>query len=69
MPRYVALLRAVNVGGRVVKMDQLRALFEAMKFKHVETFIASGNVVFDARTDDASALEQANETHLQRPLG
>jgi uncharacterized protein (DUF1697 family) len=69
LPRYVAFLRAINVGGRVVKMDHLRALFEAMKFKQVETFIASGNVLFEARFDDAEALEQRIEKHLERALG
>lgn len=64
----MAFLRAVNVGGRVVKMDQLRTLFEGMKFKNVETFIASGNVLFDARTDDAGALEQRIEKHLEKAL-
>ena len=69
MSRYVAFLRAVNVGGRVVKMDQLRALFDAMKLKNVETFIASGNVLFDARTDDTDALERRIEKHLDAALG
>jgi uncharacterized protein (DUF1697 family) len=50
-------------------MDQLRTLFEAMKFKQVETFIASGNVLFDARADDAEALETRIEKHLERALG
>jgi uncharacterized protein (DUF1697 family) len=69
VPRYVAFLRAINVGGRVVKMEQLRALFDSMKFKRVETLIASGNVLFDTRDDDADALEKRIETHLQRSLG
>jgi uncharacterized protein (DUF1697 family) len=69
MPRYVAFLRAINVGGRVVKMDQLRTLFEAMKFKQVETFIASGNVLFDTRADVPEAIEQRIEKHLERALG
>ncbi len=69
MPRYVAFLRAINVGGHVVKMDHLRALFEAMKVERVETFIASGNVLFDARTGDAAALERRIEKHLERALG
>lgn len=50
MARYVAFLRAVNVGGRVVKMDALRRHFEKMGFSDIETFIASGNVVFSAKT-------------------
>ena len=69
MPRYVAFLRAINVGGHVVKMDRLRALFEALRFRNVETFIASGNVLFDARSDDAGALERRIEQHLERELG
>ena len=47
--KAIAFLRAVNVGGRVVKMDRLRALFEGEGFTGVETFIASGNVIFDSR--------------------
>jgi uncharacterized protein (DUF1697 family) len=69
LARYVAFLRAINVGGRVVKMDQLRTLFDAMKFKNVETFIASGNVLFDARTDDVDALERRIERDLEKALG
>ena len=70
MNRYVAFLRAINVGGRnLVKMDRLRAIFEAMKFKNVETFIASGNVIFDARSDDPAALERQIEKRLRAELG
>lgn len=69
MPRHVAFLRAINVGGRVVKMDRLRTLFEGMRFDDVETFIASGNVLFDARSTDADALERRIEQELQKALG
>jgi uncharacterized protein (DUF1697 family) len=67
--RYVAFLRAINVGGRVVKMDQLRRHFEGMKLRNVETFIASGNVLFDARAGDTDALERRIETELRTALG
>ena len=50
-------------------MDRLRALFEALRFRNVETFIASGNVLFYARSDDAAALEERIERHLQTELG
>jgi uncharacterized protein (DUF1697 family) len=69
MTRYIAFLRAINVGGRVVKMDRLRALFTELGFERVETFIASGNVVFDADETDAAALETRIEAHLKRALG
>jgi uncharacterized protein (DUF1697 family) len=67
--RYVALLRAINVGGHVVKMDRLRAVFEALRFGRVETFIASGNVLFDSTEPDTAALEQMIETRLKKELG
>ena len=69
MPRYVAFLRAINVGGHTVKMDRLRALFEELKLRNVETFIASGNVLFDTTTKDLAALEAKVEKHLARALG
>jgi uncharacterized protein (DUF1697 family) len=67
--RYVAFLRAINVGGHIVKMDQLRKLFEAIRLGNVETFIASGNVVFDSSVADVQKLEQQIEKHLQKSLG
>ena len=69
MPRYIAFLRAINVGGHNVKMAQLRALFEELKFSNVETFIASGNVIFDAPATNVQSLEQQIERHLQSALG
>jgi uncharacterized protein (DUF1697 family) len=57
--KYVAFLRAINVGGgHVVKMDALRRLFEKIGFANVETFIASGNVIFDARKVSAAKIEK-----------
>lgn len=47
MPRYVALLGSVNVGGNRVKMADLRAALEAEGFSDVATVVASGNVLFD----------------------
>jgi uncharacterized protein (DUF1697 family) len=69
MTRLVALLRGINVGGHRVKMDELRRLFEALKLREVSTFIASGNVLFDAKATDHVKLEQQIEAHLLRMLG
>ena len=49
MTAYVALLRAVNVGGRGVKMAELRELFADLGFAGARTYLQSGNVVFAAR--------------------
>ena len=69
MTRLIALLRGINVGGHRVKMDELRRLFESLKLRNVSTFIASGNVLFDANATDVAQLERRIETHLLRALG
>jgi uncharacterized protein (DUF1697 family) len=69
MPGYVAFLRAINVGGHIVKMDRLRAEFEALGFVDVETFIASGNVLFTAGSRSGAALEKRIAAHLEKVLG
>ncbi len=69
MPKYVAFLRAINVGGHTVKMDHLRHLFEALGLATVETFIASGNVIFDSPSRNTKTLEKKIERHLLETLG
>jgi uncharacterized protein (DUF1697 family) len=67
MTGYIAFLRAINVGGHVVKMDVLRGLFESLGFLNVETFIASGNVLFETNLN--SNLEKKIESKLRAALG
>jgi len=69
MPRYVAFLRAINVGGHTVKMDDLRRQFEKLGFTGVQTFIASGNVIFTSPSTDGKALERRIEERLEKALG
>ena len=69
MPRLVAFLRAINVGGHTVKMDRLRELFESMGYLRVETFIASGNVIFETRASNTGAHEKKIERALREALG
>jgi uncharacterized protein (DUF1697 family) len=70
MPTVIALLRGVNVGGRFVKMDRLRALFEEMGFSFVRTFIQSGNVLFDGgQTQPSPELSAYIEAELRASLG
>lgn len=60
MTAYVALLRAVNVGGRGMKMADLRALFADLGYADARTHLQSGNVVFAAtgeRADIAATIE------------
>lgn len=69
MPEYFAFLRAINVGGHVVKMDTLRSLFEDSGASHVETFIASGNVFFSSLSTISSDLALEISNFLKQRLG
>jgi uncharacterized protein (DUF1697 family) len=73
MPIYVALLRAVNVGGTgSLKMDRLRKLCTQQGFENAATYIQSGNVVFKSRLaepDVKAALERALTRALGKPAG
>ncbi len=69
MPRHAAFLRAINVGGHTVRMDELRRQFEALGFGRVATLIASGNVIFESDLTDRFALEERIEEALERWLG
>lgn len=66
--RYAAFLRAVNIGGRQVKMDRLRRVLESLGYTGVQTFIASGNVVFES-AKAAGALEREIESALLQAFG
>lgn len=73
MTAYVALLRAVNVGGTgKLPMSELKAMCEAEGFGTVSTYIASGNVVFSSdRSEDAvrAGLEKRLAAYAGKPVG
>ncbi|MDE5444044.1 DUF1697 domain-containing protein [Bradyrhizobium sp. CSA207] len=73
MGAFVALLRAVNVGGTgKLPMGELKAMCEELGFAAVRTYIASGNVVFTSRKSEAAiktALEKRLHTYAGAPLG
>lgn len=57
------------MGGHTVKMEHLRALFAELGFSNVSTFIASGNVLFEAPDENARLLEEQIAAHLRQALG
>ena len=73
MTAYVALLRAVNVGGTgKLPMAELTAMCERAGFEQVKTYIASGNVVFATGKSEKAvkaALEQAMAGYAGKPVG
>lgn len=80
--RYVALLRGINVGGNtMIKMEDLRAMFEGLGFENVVSYINSGNLAFDVssphvsegsskklESELSSSIEKAVESHLGKPV-
>jgi uncharacterized protein (DUF1697 family) len=70
MPQYVAFLRGINSGRNpTVKMEVLRKIFEDLGLKNVRTFLASGNVLFEADSTDGTTLEQQIEHVLPATIG
>jgi uncharacterized protein (DUF1697 family) len=69
MSKYIAFLRAINVGGHNIKMNHLRQLFESLGFSNVETFIASGNVIFETKAGNIKNFEGKIEACLHEFLG
>src|SRR5665213_478255 len=73
MTAFIALLRAVNVGGTgKLPMEDLRALCARAGFAKVATYIASGNVVFESDGSEAavkSALEASLQAYAGKPVG
>jgi uncharacterized protein (DUF1697 family) len=70
MTRHAAFLRGINLGNRRIKMDELRARFEDVDgLDRVATFLASGNVAFDADYGSPDDLERRIERHLHESLG
>ncbi len=69
---YIALLRAVNVGGTgKLPMTELKSMCEAAGFTSVRTYIASGNVVFDSKLGEAkvkAALEEKLLAYAGKPV-
>jgi uncharacterized protein (DUF1697 family) len=70
MPRYVALLRGINVGGRnPIPMPALKAAFEGAGLVDVRTYIQSGNVLFSAPSSSQTALTEQIERMLRTAFG
>jgi uncharacterized protein (DUF1697 family) len=73
MGSFVALLRAVNVGGTgKLPMSELKAICEQLGFASVRTYIASGNVVFASRKSESAIkrdLEKALAAYAGKPVG
>jgi uncharacterized protein (DUF1697 family) len=62
---YLALLRGINVGGNnIIKMDELKRMFEELRFSDVTTYIQSGNVLFTTNEKNKINLTEKIEAAL-----
>jgi uncharacterized protein (DUF1697 family) len=70
MAAIVSMLRAVNVGGHnKIKMEALRALYESLKLRQVQTYVQSGNVVFKTDERDLARLTRKIENGIEQTFG
>ncbi|MEK4999025.1 MULTISPECIES: DUF1697 domain-containing protein [unclassified Paenibacillus] len=70
MITYIALLRGINVGGnKIIKMLDLKAMFQALGFANVRTYIQSGNVVFESDEGSVSLLSGVIERQIHEVFG
>lgn len=68
--KYIALLRGINVGGkRKVKMADLQAMCTKIGLQEVQTYIQSGNVIFENAEEDTSVLEKALQEQIMATFG
>jgi uncharacterized protein (DUF1697 family) len=67
---YIALLRGINVSGKnSIKMVELTAMMEALKYKNIKTYIQSGNIVFSDTTTDINKLEAKIKAAILKIFG
>ncbi|NQX48790.1 DUF1697 domain-containing protein [Paenibacillus tritici] len=70
MSTYIALLRGINVGGnKIIKMQELKAMFTSLQYENVRTYIQSGNVVFESEATSAPQLAGTISQSIQQTFG
>jgi len=71
MPKYIAILRGINVGGkRKILMGDLREMFHKMGFINTQTYIQSGNVIFESsEAIEAIQISEMIKTAIQKKFG
>ena len=70
MTTFISMLRGINVGGqKQVRMADLKNMYESLEFGNVQTYVQSGNVVFDSQEMDVSILRQTIEAQIEAVFG
>ena len=67
---YISMLRGINVSGqKMIKMTELKVLYESLRLNNVATYIQSGNVIFQSKEKDPVSLGDAIEKAIERTFG
>ena len=70
MPVLISMLRGVNLGPhKRIKMDDLRAVYKALKFDDPRTYVQSGNVIFRSKEKHSAALAKKIQDAIERKFG
>ena len=70
MKTWISILRGINVGGRnAIKMDALRAMFLHLGFSNVQSYIQSGNVIFNSNLIDSKSVEKSISDGILKSFG
>jgi uncharacterized protein (DUF1697 family) len=70
MKKYISMLRGINVSGqKKIKMTDLKSLYESLGFDNVQTYIQSGNVIFESSILDVEKLKRNIEQNIEKTFG
>ena len=67
---FISMLRGINVSGKNrIKMEELRELYESLGFQNVQTYVQSGNVIFESVETDVGEISTRIEKKIKRVSG
>lgn len=70
MTTYISILRGINLGGhKAIKMEALKAMFAGLGFTNIQTYIQSGNVVYQHEKTDTKKLDNLIKDKIQQDFG
>ena len=70
MKTFISLLRGINIGGqKIIRMENLRSLYDELKLSNIKTVVQSGNVIFDSNETSTLRLTELIETQIMNNLG
>ena len=70
MSKYLALLRGINVSGqKLIKMDALKASLNQLQYRNIQTYIQSGNVIFETDESDQWKMEHDIHANILKTFG